>query len=198
MMKRISMLIFLFITACNPTEEVSTKTLVDVEGDAAFPYIDVKQISVTIDSSNIVVDLDILNIPSVLTYDSVNSLLGPEYSYRISFDLDGDNSDAGNLFIKLESDKEVGDVEKQGPLLSFTTYRVLYCYLTNSFQFQCDVIANSSVAINGNRLTFTIPRGSHHALAGLTMNTPLNLQTFYKIGGTLYVDSFPDDLSYIK
>jgi hypothetical protein len=63
---------------------------IDASGDAAFAVIDLQLLKVTVDATEISVDIGLLDIPNLLTHTSINLEDNAlEYEWRIAFDMDG-------------------------------------------------------------------------------------------------------------
>jgi hypothetical protein len=85
---------------------------------------------VTVDATEISVDIGLSDIPNLLTYNSNNlSDHHLEYERRIAFDVDGNGHLSNDIVLAISHYKPTGGVEMQDALLNFTQKAV---WLVNS------------------------------------------------------------------
>jgi hypothetical protein len=169
---------------------------IDASGDAAFAVIDLQLLKVTVDATEISVDIGLLDIPNLLTYNSINLPDNQlEYEWRVVFDVDGDGQSSNDVHLSISNIKPPGGVEAQDALLNFTQNSVL---LLNSTGSSAELIGMATATQNLSTLTITVQKSAHASLATIGTSTPFKFRAFHKIADTSYEDLFPDDDSYIN
>jgi hypothetical protein len=169
---------------------------IDASGDAAFALIDLQLLKVTVDATEISVDIGLLDIPNPLTYNSINLPDNQlEYEWRVVFDVDGDGQSSNDIHLSISHFKPPGGVEAQDALLNFTQKSV---WLLNSTGNGAGLIGMATATQNLSTLTITVQKSVHASLATIDTSTPFKFRAIYKIAGTSYEDLFPDDDSYIN
>jgi len=165
----------------------------DASGDAAFAVIDLQDLKVTVDATEISVDIGLLDIPNPLTYNSTNlSDNYLEYEWRIAFDVDGNGHLSNDIILAISHFKPTGGVQMQDALLNFTQKSV---WLVNS-DGSGSWIGIATATQNLSTLTITVQKSVHASLATIVTSTPFKFRAFYRVANTNYKDSFPDDGGY--
>ncbi len=195
----------LLVSACG-NDNSDTKGLIDCEnricsdqlGDAAFSFIDIGEVHVKTDNSNLVVDVSFLNIPDSLVFNSANILDGfPQYSWSVSFDVAQDNTYRDIITLSVTYINDVNAPEVHRSPVSLTRNDVL------RFNGGGDlvpglVIGQVILSLSINTLTFTVPVNSHASLEKINQETPFKVHATYNSAGTVYEDKFPDYNGYIQ
>jgi hypothetical protein len=166
----------------------------DASGDAAFAVIDLQDLKVTVDATEISVDIGLLDIPNPLTYNSMNlSDNYLEYEWRVAFDVDGNGYLSNDIVLAISHFKPTGGVQMQDALLNFTQKSV---WLVNSEGNGSGHIGMATATQNLSTLTITVQKSVHASLATIVTSTPFKFRALYRVANIDYKDSFPDDGSY--
>jgi len=169
----------------------------DYSGDAAFSFIDIGEVKIKIENSNVVVDVKLLDIPDYLAYNSENVPDGyAEYSWTVTFDVDRDDSSSNDIMLSVAYIKNISAPEIQDSLLDLTMKNVYR--FPNGGAGQLPVIGHVILTQDNNTMTLTVPKNSNPSLEEINETTPFMVNTFYNSAGTVYEDRFPDYEGYIQ
>ena len=170
--------------------------LEDVSGDAAFAFIDIGKVGARFTDTEIIIEINILDIPASLTYNSVNlpdNYL--EYSWKIDFDVDNDGTSANDIRLAMSHFKFPGSIQSTGDILDFTQKNV---WLADDVGTAYSLKGSISVTKDNSKLTFSVLRSEHPKLQNVDKTTPVKFEAFYKSSSESYRDIYPDDGSYFK
>ena len=162
----------------------------DSQGDVAFSFIDITEVSVEITDTQIKINFGLLAIPETLTYDSINAPNdAEEYGWRVWFDLDDDSTVNNNIWINFSSHKNVGDVESEGVIEEFTDRSIC---LVDGVGLNCNHLGAFELVTENNTLKITIDKSIHEIFQEVDNQTKVSFVAIHQIGNTRYLDSYPD------
>ena len=169
---------------------IGEKEVSDVSGDAAFSFIDISKAKVEVTLTEIVVTIELMNIPSSFNYASSNVPDNTrEYTWGINFDVNGDGLREGDIIMDVSYIKLPRDMPSRGSILSFTSANVSRM---DNAGVSVTVIATADAEIDGNKLILKAYKESSSRLNRVKSSTPFRVIALYNSAGTDYWDSFPD------
>lgn len=179
--------------ACNPGTD-NTVFFSDAEGDAAFSFIDLGNLSVTVNDCEIKAEISLLNAPVDLIYNSVNvSDNSSEYQWEVQFDIDGDGTAANDITLAATHFKFPDSTEAQGNVPNFTQNNL---WLISSDGMSGSYEGPISAILTGATLTLLVNISENPALSNILNTTPIRFEAYYNSSGTRYTDIYPDNGSY--
>lgn len=179
------------IVAVNNTNPDSGKrAFTDVMGDASEEFVDLERMEVEVDSSEIKVTLDLVNIPPLLLFNHdalADNLLN--YSWHAIFDLDSNNQLSQNDLVLAVNRFKVPNVAQfEGDLLSNTQHG-LWEGTGSGARF----IAHISASVTGDKISMVFDKAAADSLfAKIHPSTNIIFETYFYDGVMEAEDRFPD------
>lgn len=157
------------------TDEISGEKYTDGIFDVKYDFIDITEVIVDIDDTNIYIKITLNNLPSTLTInqEGVKSDVA-EYSWNAEFDVDDDNEMDYSMSIVYFSD---GGDERTSSILDFQ--QTLWKSKGNS---SWSFLADIDWSIDGNSLVLDLKKASTPELKEITMESNMIFSTSYVDG----------------
>lgn len=184
-----------------------TREFSDTSGDAAFAYLDIEDVKVSVYSQRIEVDITLLDVPSLFNVDAAeltleqrtvtddegNETLEPrptlEYSWQVSFDTSCRGDASGDVRIALTNYKFPNELPGRDSLLDFTHAQVWQVDSSGElFKATDDVV---TATLDENVLTLSVTRATS-ATQSIFAGTPVRIIASHNLADTTYYDSFPE------
>jgi hypothetical protein len=191
----VAMLTFLGCT--NST--IDSVTLIDeigeeTTGNVKIPkFIDLSKMNYLISEHNIKVSMTLEELPKELTYNKSEEN-SPEYMWEVFFDIDnnqkkskGDISFAVSYFVHSPNSKIIVNTK---PILSFTQQNIWEINEKGGAVYSGNLLEYTY--IEGNTLTFDVPKKLFKFLRNITSSTKLSFTASCIIEDKKYEDSYPN------
>ena len=180
-----TLVIIALMISCNKDEPIEFglfQTFDDPVGDVNQDFVDIKSCTVDLTTDQIIIILEINNIPASLTFNSatlgINFL---EYQYGVEFDTNNDG--VPNFSISLSHFKFSGSVEIQGDLISNVQSNLWEHQATSN-----QSVGNATVSLLNSVLTITTPKSLDSQLNSIRTPHVIRIYTFHNDGVTLTQD----------
>jgi len=170
--------------------ESGKREFTDVIGDASEEFVDLERMEVEVDSSEIKVTLDLVNLPSLFLFNHdalADNLLN--YSWHAIFDLDSNNQLSQNDLVLAVNRFKVPNVAQfEGDLLS-NTQQGLWEGTGSGARF----IANVSASVTGDKIEMVFNKADADSLfAKIHPSTNILFNTYFNDGVMEVEDRFPN------
>ena len=164
----------------------------DASGDAAFDFIDLTTMVVTINDTTIKIEINLLNLPNEFSFNQINTPDDAlEYGWQIFFDVDLDSTKANDVSFAINSFKFPESTEAVGELLTFTQKNAWLGSVDDS-GFTVISKVNVSAGVSGSTLTMSVAKNSDNSISIIDVNTPIRFETVYNVSGVIYKDTYPE------
>ena len=166
----------------------------DIKGDA-FEFIDLTDLKLSIDKTQIRANLSLAHLPNILIYNRPGTPTDAlEYGWSISFDVDGDGTPDNDITIAISHypDPRKNNQERFGGPLAFTQRDVWQSFKKGNDYGSKSLISDFKVARpTQSALLFTINKSAHPALQNITRETPVRFEASFNFNGNICIDVFP-------
>jgi len=161
----------------------------DSSGDAAFPFIDMTTLNVTVTPTDITADIDLVTIPTPLAYNDPSTPLNEkEYGWEVMFDVNGDGDcfSTGDIKMAVLHFKRTSSGPINNPLEVFTLHEVRKVESGGAET----ILGPITASVLGDKLTLKMTKSP--ILPTINSLTPVRFETTHISGGMTFKDHFPD------
>lgn len=161
----------------------------DLVGDSKFDFVDLSSMSLNITDLTVTVAITVVRLPSVLSYNHPNlPINSQEYRWAVSFDVDGNGQQTGDVQLGLYRFKPPGSQPAAAQPLGFAQASA---FRVNS-SGGGSLIATIGASMTANTIVLTADKRSHPDLRLIAPDTALYFDAFHSDGSTASTDSYPD------
>jgi hypothetical protein len=157
--------------------------------NVAVDFVDIVGATVTVNSTDIIVDITLRNLPATFTFNQANVPLNYlEYEWGVDFDTNNDNVADYSLSLSrykyLDNPASLTSTPAAGPLVNGTNSHIspqVNVWKNNNY------LVAATASVSGNTLRLSVPKSANVDLANITASARVRVMSFYRSDSTTTV-----------